>query len=157
MEPSGLRQRGVIYLTVLMTFTVRALSAFLTVWFMTAAAFPLCCWSMAYAHEHQRTTDIASSDATSPEHRHDRHERDDSDAAGGTASVLSSIPAYDCDTGLTDAATTMGVVTRAAMRPAAESAAGCAAPRVSAHKVARSDTAPPGTTFNSAFLNPLRI
>ena len=146
-----------IYLTLLMTCAVRALTVFLAIWLVAAAGFPPCCWSMVYAHAHQQTPDIASSDATSAEHHHAHHESDDSDAVDGTGSVLSSIPAYDCDTESIDAATTMGVAKRGAMRPAAQSAADFVAPRVSAHKVARSDTAPPGTTFNSAFLNPLRV
>jgi hypothetical protein len=127
------------------------------VWLSVGTAYPACCWSMASAHAHQQTPAIASSNATSAEHHHAHHKADDSDAVDGTGSVLSSSPAYDCDTEFIDAAATMGVAKRGAMRPAARSAADFVAPRVSAHKVARADTAPPGTTLNSAFLNPLRV
>ena len=157
MKPSGLRSRGVIYVTLLMTFAVRVLSVFLAVWLTAAAAFPPCCWSMAYAHEHQQTPDTAAGHATPSEHHHGHHESDDSDAVAGTASVLSSIHAYDCDAEFDDAAATPGVVKRALMRPAAEGAADFVVPTISAHYASRSNTSPPGSTVTSAFLKPLRI
>ena len=140
-----------------MTFTVRALSVFLAMWLTAASAFPPCCWSMSSAHAHQPVPDSAPSDAaTSAEHHHNHHGNDDSDAVGGAAPALSSIAAYDCDAELADAAATMAVVKRAALRPMAESAADFVVP-ISAHAVAGSNTSPPGSTFTSAFLSPLRI
>jgi hypothetical protein len=131
---------------------------FLTVWLTASAAFPPCCWSMVYAHAHQQTPDIASTEAPSAEHHHPHHASGDSAAVDGTESVLSSLPADDCDTGSIDAATTMGVVKRGVVHPATRSAGDLVAPRISARNVARSDTAPPGTTtLTAAFLRPLRI
>ena len=156
MEPPEARRRGVIYVTVSMTFAVRALSVFLTVWLTAAAAFPPCCWSMTYAHEHQETPDGSRSDAAAAEHHH--HGSADSVAPSGTTSVLSSVPAYDCDTESVDAAT----ITSAARPPAdarlaGDSAVDVVAPPVSARMFARADLSPPGTSSSAAFLSPLRI
>src|SRR5688500_9057453 len=144
MEPPEVRRRDVIYVTLSMKFAVRALSLFLTVWLTAAAALPPCCWSMTYAHEHQDTQDRFMSDAPAAEHHH--HGSAESVAPSGTTSVLSSIPAYDCDTESADAAT----ITSPAKRPAdagvaGETAVDIVAPRVSAHIFARTDLSPPGT------------
>ena len=157
MKPSELRRRGVIYVTMVMTIAVRALSLFLTVWLTAAAAFPPCCWSMAYAHEHQQTPDVARSDATSAEHHHDHPGSGDTRAVRGTESVLSSMSAYNCDVEFADSATTLSSVQRGAMHPTAESAVDFVVQTRSARDIPRSDTSPPGSTFPSAFLSPLRI
>ena len=148
MEPFRLRRRGVIYVTLLMTFAVRALCLFLTVWLTAAAAFPPCCWSMVYAHEHRQTP---------AEHHHDHHSSGVSEPVDAAIPVLSSTPAYDCDTAFADATTTTGVVKRSAMRPATACGADPVVPTPSAHAVPRSDTSPPGSTCSPAFLSPLRI
>lgn len=157
MKPSELRRRGVIYVTMVMTFAVRALSVFLTVWLTAAAAFPPCCWSMASAHAHQPTADRAPGAGTSAGHHHDHHGRGDANTAAGTVSVVSAVPADDCDAEFADAATTMGAVKRAALRPAPQSAAAFVLPAVSGPDVASPDSSPPGASFTSAFLSPLRI
>ena len=145
-----------IYVTLPMTFAVRALSLFLTVWLTAAAAFPPCCWSMTYAHEHQETPDGSRSDAAAAEHHH--HGSADSVAPSGTASVLSSVPAYDCDTESADAATiTSAPRPPADARVAGDTSVDMVAPPVSAHMFARGALSPPGTSSGAAFLSPLRI
>lgn len=157
MEPPGQRRRHVIYVTMSMKLAVRALSLFLTVWLTAVAAFPPCCWSMTYAHQHQEMPDSSRSGASSAEHHH--HDGSaESVAAAGSTSVLSSFPTYDCDTAFADAAT----ITSAAKSPsdahmAGDTAVDIVAPPTSTHVVARADLSPPGATFSSAFLNPLRI
>ena len=144
-------------MTMVMTFAVRALSLFLVVWLTVTAAIPACCWSMAYAHEHEQASDIPPSDAMSGEHHHDHHENVDSGALDGTAPVLSSISGYNCDAEFADAATILRGAQPTALRPIAEGAVDSLVPALSAHDVPRSDTSPPGSTFTSAFLSPLRI
>jgi hypothetical protein len=139
-----------------MQFAVRALSVFLTVWLTAAAAFPPCCWSMTYAHEHSETQDRSMGDAATDEHHH--HGSAESVAPSTTSSVLSSIPAYDCDTESADAAT----ITSAPRLPAdagvaGERASDVVVPPELARAFTRADLSPPGTTFSAAFLNPLRI
>jgi hypothetical protein len=108
---------------------------------------------MAYAHEHQRTMDIASSDATSAGHHHAHHKADDSDAVDGTGSVFSSIPAHDCDTEPADAVATP----RAPLSPVDLRVATAVAPPAPASRIVLWDFAPPGASSESAYLNPLRI
>jgi hypothetical protein len=139
-----------------MQLAVRALSLFLTVWLTAAAAFPPCCWSMTYTHEHQQAPGSAGSDASSAEHHH--HGSAASIAVDGTTSVLSAIPAYGCDTEPADAATmTSAARPPADARPAGKTAMDFVVPPMSTHVVARADLSPPGATSSSAFLNPLRI
>lgn len=140
-----------------MAFTVRALSVFLTVWLAAAGAFPPCCWSMGSAHEHQQPGDVASGDPAPAAHHHDHHGSGDSDAVEVSESAVSPSPVHDCDADRINAAATTGVVKRAAVRPAAEKAARFVAPTVAARETARSDSAPPHATLNSAFAGPLRI
>src|SRR5687767_2555263 len=156
MEPPEARRRGVIYVTLSMKLAVRALSVFLTVWLTAAAAFPPCCWSMTYAHEHPETQDRSRGDAATDEHHH--HGSADSVAPSAISSVLSSIPAYDCDTESADAAT----ITSAPRLPAdaglvGERASDVVVSPVLARALARADLSPPGAPFSAAFLNSLRI
>lgn len=156
MAGPELRRRGVIYVTVSMQCAVRALSLFLTVWLTAASAFPPCCWSMTYAHEHQETPDGSGSDARTAEHHH--HGSAGSVAPSGTTSVLSSIPAYDCDTASAEAATlTSAARLTAHAGLAGERASDVVVPPVSRRVFARADLSPPGTSSSAAFLNPLRI
>ena len=157
MQPSPQRRKAVIYLTILMTFAVRALSLFLTVWLTAATALPLCCWSMSSAHAHQQAADSAASDATPAPHHHEHHGGGDSETGTDPASVVSAVPAHDCDAAFADAATTTGIVKRAALRPAPADSYVSILPHASGHDVARSDTSPPGSSFTSSFLSPLRI
>lgn len=151
------RSGGVIYVTVSMKFAVRALCMFLTVWLPAAAALPLCCWSIAYAHDHQARGKHTGSD---PPHaaQHHHHESADSAAPAETPSALVAIPAYDCDRDSAEAiATTRPAKSPADMRAAAATAADVVVPQLPTHVAARSDLAPPGASSDSAFLNPLRI
>jgi hypothetical protein len=147
----------VIYLTMVMTFAVRALSVFLTVWLTAAGAFPPCCWSMPSAHAHQQAAAGAPIDATPAAHHHEHHGTGDADTDAGPESVVSALAASDCDAAFADAATTTGAVKRAALRPALSNTDASILPSTSGHDGARSDTSPPGSSFPSAFLSPLRI
>lgn len=143
-------------MTLSMQLAVRALSLFLTVWLTAATAFPPCCWSMTYAHEHQQAPDSSRSDASSAEHHH--HQGTASIAADGTTSVLSALPVYGCNTEPADAATiTSAARLPADARPAGKTAVDFDLPPISTHVVAPADLSPPGATSSSAFLNPLRI
>jgi hypothetical protein len=139
-----------------MKLAVRALSLFLTVWLTAATAFPPCCWSMTYAHEHQETSDGSRDDAAAAEHHH--HGTADTVAASATSFVLSAIPAYDCDTESADAAT----ITSVPRLPihaglASERASDVVVPALSTRAFAHADLSPPGTSSSAAFLSPLRI
>jgi hypothetical protein len=157
MDASELRRKAVIYLTMVMRFAVRALSVFLTVWLTAAGAFPPCCWSMASADAHQQAPDTASSDATPSAHHRDHHGSGDADSGTYTESLLSALPASDCDAELADATTTAGVAKRVALRPALAKSDASIPPPTSEHDVVRSDTSPPGSSLTPAFLSPLRI
>lgn len=146
-----------VYLTMVRTFAVRALSMFLAVGLTAASAFPPCCWSMSSAHGHLQSPDSVPSDAASVEHHHDHHGSADSDTGVDTASTVSAVPAYDCNAEFVDTATTTGVVKRTALRQAPQSAAAFFRPTLSRHDVAPSDASPPGASVTSGFLSPLRI
>jgi hypothetical protein len=144
----------VIYLTLLMTFAVRALSLFLTVWLTATAAFPPCCWSMASAHDHQTQQEATA--GTDQSHDHQHHDSTDS-AAPASVPVMSAVPAHDCDTASAEAvATPRTPLSFADLRAMCDSI-DIAVPQPSVRFVVHPDYAPPGASSASAFLNPLRI
>jgi hypothetical protein len=120
-----------------------------------AAAFPPCCWSMAAAHEHQARQDAARSAAPS----HDHHHHGGAEPAAPAAALsLFAVPAHDCDT---EAAEVM-----ATPRPSRSSIdhrmviaapPGFTMPHASTPCANLLGIAPPGTSVDSAFLNPLRV
>ena len=151
--PDLRRQGAVIYLTLLMRFAVRSSCALLAVWLTAAASLPACCWSIAYAHDHQTTQGAASSSAA--EHHHH--------AAGDAAAEASQTPTVygpakpQCDAESADVVVTTGRPTRIDVRAALAFAPVIMVPQSSASLAALSDPAPPGAPPDSAFLNPLRI
>jgi hypothetical protein len=144
----------VVYLTVSMTFAVRALSSLLIVWLTAAASIPLCCWSISSAHSHQEQQEAS----TVHQHAHHHHGGADSAVSTTAAPVMSAMPAHDCDTESVEAVvTTRPSLSFADMRAADAIFAEVVVPHVSATGSERSDSAPPGGLPGSAFLNPLRV
>jgi hypothetical protein len=138
-----------------MISTVRALSLFLTVWTTAVAAFPPCCWSMAVAHEHQPQEVAAPSAASSHEHHHHSSAEP---AAPATALSVSAVPAHDCDTDAAEAiATPRPSRSSIDHRMVIAAPAAFTMPHASALRSSLIEIAPPGTSFDSAFLNPLRV
>jgi hypothetical protein len=145
----------VIYLTVLMTTAVRTLSLFLTVWMTAVAAFPPCCWSMTVAHEHQAQEAAAPSAARSHDHHHHGSAEP---AAPAEALPVSAVPAHDCDTEGSEAiATPRPARSSIDHRMVIAAPVAFAMPHESSLHPSLIETAPPGTSFDSAFLNPLRV
>ncbi|HEY0284112.1 MAG TPA: hypothetical protein VGC23_01900 [Vicinamibacterales bacterium] len=144
-----------IYLTLLMDAAVRSLSLWLIVWIATAASFPLCCWSMAGAHDHHARQDASAIPVQLHAHHHGNG---DSAALGASAPALSAIPAHDCHTQSMEAVATPRVSLSSTDLHCANAI--CVDPVVTQASAAwreGSDSAPPGSISASAFLNPLRI
>jgi hypothetical protein len=138
-----------------MNAAVRALSLLLIVWIPAAASFPLCCWSMASAHDHHARQD-ASAIPVQP-HAHNHGSRD-SAVLGASAPTLSAIPVHDCDTQFMEAVATPRVSLSSTNLHSADAVCvNAIVMQASAAWRERSDSAPPGASSGSAFLNPLRI
>jgi hypothetical protein len=135
-----------------MTCAVRALSLFLTVWMTAAAAFPPCCWSMTAAHEHHAPQEAAPSAAASHDHHHH------SSAEPPVALSVSAVPVHDCDTERAEAiATPRPSRSSIDQRMVIDAPVAFAMPHASAPRANLIQNAPPGTSFDSAFLKPLRL
>jgi hypothetical protein len=149
----------VIYLTLSMNAAVRALSSLLIVWLAAAASFPPCCWSMTGAHDHQAQQDVSASHFQPPEqHHHHHHGNPDPALSAETAQVMSAIPAHDCDRHSAEAvATPRASFSFVDLRAFGATSADVVVPQIAATWTERSDPAPPGGSFGSAFLSPLRI
>jgi hypothetical protein len=146
----------VIYLTLSMQFSVRALSLPLIVWLTAAASFPPCCWSMAGAHEHQVQQNASPADFQPQAHHH--HDSADSAVSETGAAVVSPIPIHPCNTESVEAvATTRVILSCPDLHAAGASSVDVVVPKATALAAKRSDSAPPGKLSGSAFLNPLRI
>jgi hypothetical protein len=145
----------VIYLTLLMNAAVRALSLLLIVWIGAGASFPLCCWSMASAHDHHARQDASAIPVQLHAHHHGSR---DSAAPGASAPTLLATPVHDCHTQSMQAVATPRVSLSSTDLHSADAI--CVDPVVMQASAAwreGSDSAPPGGTSGSAFLNPLRI
>jgi len=146
----------VIYLTLSMTYAVRALCVLLTVWLGVAGSLPTCCWSLIDAHDHGASERSDASQVQASEHHH--HGVGDSTAAAAPASSLSPVPERDCSTTSDTAVLTAGTAASlVGVRAIAADATDVAVPQPRALLARRSDHAPPGGSFSAAFLNPLRV
>jgi hypothetical protein len=146
----------VIYLTLSMQFAVRALSLLLIVWLTASASFPPCCWSMANARDHQAQHNASRTDFHADAHHH--HDNADSAVPATRASLMSPIPAHNCDRESVEAvATTRVTLSSVGLRAAGASSVDAVVPQAAALGAERSDSSPPGRLSGSAFLNPLRL
>jgi hypothetical protein len=146
----------VIYLTLSMTFAVRALSLLLIMWLAAAASFPPCCWAIAGAHDDHAQQQASAPSPDMHEHHHDGGT--DVVAAPADFPLMSAASAHNCDTESVEALVTPRTQLSFVGLPAARAAsAGIFTPQVSAACADRSDVVPPGASPGSAFLNPLRL
>ena len=136
-----------------MTWTARALSLFLTVWMTAVTGFPLCCWSMTVAHEHQGQQEPAAGAVRS--HGHHHH---DTGVASAPAPTASAVPVQDCATESAEMIATLRVSASSMDMHAVMAGPAGFTLRVAQRQYAgASDLAPPGARLQSAFLKPLRV